>query len=93
MNSEVKSIEVHESEDSAGKRFYSISQIQFESIPDLICHYRTYDFAEIFNETKRTLYRLGRPLPRPTYKQELERQPWYQPKLSRKQAIELLQNV
>lgn len=94
FNSEVKSIQIKESKDENGKSLYALSQKQFESILDLVSHYRTYDFAEVIDcSSKTVLYRLGRPLPRETWRQELERQSWYQPGLSREQAEELLSGV
>jgi len=91
FNSEVKSIEIKETKDQDGKLLYWLSHKKFESILDLVSYYRTYDFAELIDgSTKTVLYRLGRPLPRETWHQELERQPWYQPNLTREQAEELL---
>ncbi len=94
FNSEVKSIEIKETKDEDGKSLYSLSQRKFESILDLVSYYRTYDFAEVIDGSSKTvLYRLGKPLPRDTWRQELERQSWYQPNLTRQQAEELLLGV
>jgi hypothetical protein len=94
LNSEVKSIEIKETKDEDGKCLYSLSQKKFESILDLVSYYRTYDFAEVIDGSSKTvLYRLGKPLPRETWRQELERQPWYQPKITREQAEALLLGV
>ncbi len=91
FNSEVKSIEIKETKDQDGKCLYWLSQKKFESILDLVSYYRTYDFVELVDgSTKTVLYRLGRPLPRETWHQELERQPWYQPNITKEQAEELL---
>ena len=92
--SEVKSIEMKQTHDENGKILYSLSQKTFETVADLVSHYRTYDFAEVVNRLSRqVLYRLGRPLPRQTWRQELERQAWYQPHLTREQADDLLFDV
>lgn len=80
--------------DEHGKTVYSLSQKIFESVADLVSHYRTYDFIEVAGRSnKQVLYRLGRPLPRQSWQQELERQSWYQPHLTREQAEELLSDV
>lgn len=92
--SDAKSIEIKEIRIEHGQTLYTLSKKQFETIVDLVSHYRTYDFAEITDQTnKQILYRLGRPLPRQTWQQELERQAWYQPHLTREQAEELLLGV
>ena len=94
LNFDVKSIEIKEIRDEDGKALYSLSQKRFESLLDLVSHYRTYDFAEVTDQSSRQiLYRLGRPLPREKWREELERQAWYQPKLTREQAEELLSCV
>ncbi len=90
----MKSIEIRETRDEDRKCLYSLSQKKFDSILDLVSHYRTYDFVQVTDGLTETLvYRLGRPLPRETWRQELERQSWYQPKLTREQAEELLSGV
>ncbi|CAF0880334.1 unnamed protein product [Rotaria sp. Silwood1] len=93
-NSTVKSIQIEEEVNSDGKILYSLSQKTFESIPDLVSHYRTYDFAEIVKGSTKTIsHRLTKPLPRAEWRKELERQPWYQPNLTRQQAEELLLGI
>ena len=90
----MKSIEIKQTRDENDRNLYALSQKKFETIVDLVSHYRTYDFAEVADGSgKQILYRLGRPLPRQTWQQELERQAWYQPHLTRKQAEELLSSV
>lgn len=90
----VKSVEIKESINENGKCFYALSTKTFESISDLVAHYRTYDFAEVIpNTTETILHRLSKPLPRATWFQELERQQWYQPNITRAQAEELLLGV
>ncbi|CAF4047827.1 unnamed protein product [Rotaria sp. Silwood2] len=93
-NSTVKSIQIEEERNKDGKILYFLSQKKFDSIPDLVSHYRTYDFAEIVGESTKTIsYRLTKPLPRAKWRQELQRQPWYQPNLTRQQAEELLLGI
>ncbi|CAF0755909.1 unnamed protein product [Rotaria sordida] len=93
-NSMVKSLQIDEERTKDGKTLYSVSQEKFESIPDLVAHYQTYDFVEIVKGTTETApHRLGKPLPRPKLRQELKRQPWYQPNLTRHQAEELLLGI
>jgi hypothetical protein len=90
----VKSIEINEIINEDRKCQYALSSKKFESIPDLVAHYRTYDFAEVVKgSTKPVLHRLGKPLLRATWRQELERQQWYQPNVTRREAEELLLGV
>jgi hypothetical protein len=93
MNFEVKSIEIRETRNEDGKCLYSLSPKTFPSVADLISHYRISDFAAVLGESSKVLYRLGRPLERATWRQELERETWYQPNLTREQADELLLGV
>jgi hypothetical protein len=87
-------VEIKEKRYKDGKRIYALSEKKFDSIPDLVSHYQTYDFAEINKETgKLSPCRLGKPLPRATWRKELEQQPWYQPNLAREQAEDLLLGV
>ncbi|CAF1643785.1 unnamed protein product, partial [Didymodactylos carnosus] len=72
------------------KKQYSMCRKKFDSIADLVSYYRTYDFAENKTPSHQLLHRLGQPLPRPTWRIELEQQLWYQPNVSREQAEELL---
>lgn len=89
-----KSIEITQEKSNNGKTLYSLAQKKFESIPCLVSYYRTYDFAEILKESASTsIHRLGTPLPYDKWLQELQRQAWYQPDLSRQQANELLLGV
>lgn len=90
----VKSIEIKETKLLDGKLQYSMSQKKFDSIPELISFYKTYDFTQVPNETSRTnAYRLSKALPRPTWQEELLDMSWYQPTLSRQQAEQLLAGV
>ncbi len=93
-NSAVRSTKINEERNEDGKCTYAISNKTFESIPDLVAHYRTYDFIEnIPGSQEKSVTRLGKPLPRATWRNELRRQPWFQPDLTRQQAEHLLLDV
>ena len=90
----VTSIEIKETEGPEGKRQFAMSQKKFDSIPELISFYKTYDFSQVSNNTNRpNSYRLTKALPRPTWQEELIEKQWYQPSLSREQADQLLCGV
>ncbi len=90
-NSAVRSTKINEERNEDGKCTYAISNKTFESIPDLVAYYRTYDFTETNTGLREKLVtRLGKPLPRATWRNELRRQPWFQPDLTRQQAEDLL---
>ncbi|CAF0762699.1 unnamed protein product [Adineta steineri] len=92
-NCVVKSIEINERQHD-GKTVYALTNKQFKSIPDLIAHYRTYDFAEVVQNSKEKVsFRLGKPLPREKWRQELLRKSWYQPELTREQTEQLLKHI
>ncbi|CAF1065887.1 unnamed protein product [Adineta steineri] len=92
-NCVVKSIEINERQND-GKTVYALTNKQFKSIPDLIAHYRTYDFAEVVQNSKEKVsFRLGKPLPREKWRQELLRKSWYQPELTREQTEQLLKHI
>jgi hypothetical protein len=93
-NSVVRSLEIHEKRTEDNKCLYAIAQKTFDSIPDLVASYRTYDFNEVVSgSTGGQSVRLGKPVPREKWYQELMRKPWYQPDLTSKQAEELLRGV
>ncbi|UJR35131.1 hypothetical protein I4U23_027902 [Adineta vaga] len=93
-NSLVKSIEIRETRTDDGKCLYSITDKVFDSIPDLVASYRTFNFAETKSgSTEGNCVQLGRPVPREKWCQELKSKKWYQPDLTRKQAEELLRGI
>lgn len=87
----MKSIEIQETLTADGERLYSLTDRKFDSIPDLVAAYRTYNFADAKSGSNESNpIRLGRPIPRPRWYQELLSKKWYQPDLTRRQAEELL---
>ena len=92
--STVKSIEIQETLTADGERLYSLADRMFDSIPDLVAAYRTYNFVDAKSESNESSpMRLGRPVPRPKWYQELMGKKWYQPDLTRRQAEELLREI
>lgn len=92
--STVKSILINQEQTENGKTLYWLSKKKFESIRDLVFYYRTYQFGEVSRGSVVTnLHRLVKPLPRETWVQELEKEKWYQPDLTKEQAEELLLGV
>ena len=60
----------------------------------MISYFKTYDIGEAPSGTNRiNSYRLVKPLPRPTWQEELIEQPWFQPSVTRAQAEYLLAGV
>lgn len=93
-NSEVKSIQINEETTDDQKTLYSLALRKFESIPDLLSYYRTYKLSEaVKGSAEIKFHRLGKPLPRVNWLQELKEQPWYQPALSKEEAEKLLLGV
>ncbi|CAF1155473.1 unnamed protein product [Adineta ricciae] len=93
-SSAVKSIEIQETITADGECLYSLADRTFDSIPDLVAAYRTYNFADAKSESNESnSIRLGRPVPRPKWYQELKSKKWYQPDLTRRQAEELLREI
>ena len=75
----MKSIEIRETRTDDGKCLYSITDKVFDSIPDLVASYRTFNFAETKSgSTEGNSVQLGRPVPREKWCQELKRKKWYQ---------------
>ncbi|CAF1590759.1 unnamed protein product [Adineta ricciae] len=93
-NSVVKSTEIRETLTADGECLYSLTDKTFDSIPDLVAAYRTYNFADAKSGSNESNpMRLGRPVPRPKWHQELMSKKWYQPDLTRRQAEELLREI
>jgi hypothetical protein len=90
----VRSTEIKQTKTADDKFLYALAQKEFESIPDLISYYQTYDLAVVASSSGATIpLRLGKPLPRPNWRQELEQQTWYQSELTRVTAEQLLYGV